>query len=117
MPPKKEKKKGGKGASAKKKKEAEQEAANLLRQQELKQLRISYANHCKHFIAEPIPAIVKRIDKAVSALEDIDKVILNSMSLTLNDMYSWTTTFQSYNALGFVCLWMTKLEEKGLAAL
>ncbi|KAJ3035826.1 RNA-DNA hybrid ribonuclease [Rhizophlyctis rosea] len=114
MPPKK---KGGKAASAKKKKEAELEAAAQLRITELKALRISYGNNCKHFITEPIPAVVKRIDKAVTEKEDIDKVILNSMTLTLNDMYSFSTTFQAYSALGFVCFWMTRLDAKGLAAL
>ncbi|KAJ3053783.1 hypothetical protein HK097_003421, partial [Rhizophlyctis rosea] len=70
MPPKK---KGGKAGSAKKKKEAESEAASLLKVAEVKGLRVSYANNCKHFITEPIGSVVKRIDKAVGEKEDIDK--------------------------------------------
>ncbi|KND00251.1 uncharacterized protein SPPG_04582 [Spizellomyces punctatus DAOM BR117] len=116
MPPKK----AGKGAPAKKKKEAEQEAVNQIKAAQLKQLKAEYASKCKHFVTEPMPALVKRIDqelKRSDGYEDIDKIILNSMSLSPNDVYSITTTFHSYAALGGIYIWRASVETKGLEAL
>ncbi|KAI9106025.1 hypothetical protein DFS34DRAFT_601896 [Phlyctochytrium arcticum] len=118
MPPKKAS--GKKGASGKKKKEAEVEAANQLRIVALKQLKADYATQCKHFVTEAMPSLVRRIDqelKRAEEFEDIDKIILNSMILTPNDIYSITTTFQCYAALGGIYIWRAKVEGTGLEAL
>ncbi|KAI9199602.1 uncharacterized protein BJ171DRAFT_601749 [Polychytrium aggregatum] len=114
MPPKKEKK--GKGGG-KKKKEAEQEAQNLIKLQELKRLRKIYGNQCKRFVSEPLPAVSRKLDKGVSTLESVDKIILNSMVLTPNDLYAITRTFKKYTGLLSICVWAAKIDIKGLMAM
>ncbi|KAJ3414912.1 hypothetical protein HDV05_005861 [Chytridiales sp. JEL 0842] len=64
-----------KKAKAAKAKE-EEEAAAQLRLQELKLMRTNYTNKCKQFISEPLPALIKRLDKAVQSGEDADKTLM-----------------------------------------
>jgi hypothetical protein len=74
----------GKKMSAKKAKaKEEEEAAAQLRLQELKFVRMNYANQCKKFISEPLPAIVKRLDKAIQGAEEADKVCHIEMYMSL----------------------------------
>jgi hypothetical protein len=64
-----------KDMSAKKGKSKESdEAAALVRVQELKNIRTTYNTLCKRFLSEPLPTIVKKMDKCVQSSEDIDKV-------------------------------------------
>ncbi|KAJ3200789.1 NACHT, LRR and PYD domains-containing protein 14 [Clydaea vesicula] len=39
------------------------------------------------------------------------------MTVSFNDLYATTTTFQNYEQLNFVCLWMAKIDARGLQAL
>jgi hypothetical protein len=102
--------------SAKKKKDIDELGMQLL-QHSLRSLREDYQSNCKHFITEPIPSLTKTIDRACSSLEHVDKIILNSTRLTFNDVYSITRTFMRYDALNFICLWMAKMDVKGVDAL
>ncbi|KAJ3180663.1 RNA-DNA hybrid ribonuclease [Geranomyces variabilis] len=114
------KKGGGKKAGGKKQKEADAAAATLLKITQLKELKGSYASNCKFFVAEPQAPLVKRIEtelKNADGPEDIDKIILGSLSLAPNDIYSMTTTFDRYSALSGLYLWKTKTDLKGLEAL
>ncbi|KAI8613219.1 hypothetical protein BC830DRAFT_1170440 [Chytriomyces sp. MP71] len=118
---KKKKKVGGKGSkmSAKKKKgSAENEEEVLtLRKANLSKVKAAYPLQCKKFISEPIQSVVKRIDKAVASIEDIDKIIITSTSLTPSDIWSLYETFESYKALVAVCLWTCPLDLRALEAL
>ncbi|KAJ3186035.1 NACHT, LRR and PYD domains-containing protein 12 [Gaertneriomyces sp. JEL0708] len=115
MPPKK------KSTSAGKRKEAELEAQAQTKLAQLKQLRQDYAGNCRHFVAEPLPAIVRRIDQEIKRTdgypENVDKVILNSLSLAPNDVYSITTTFDAYAALSGIYIWRAEVNAKALEAL
>ncbi|KAJ3129514.1 hypothetical protein HK101_005217, partial [Irineochytrium annulatum] len=64
---------GGKMSAKKAKAKEAEEAAALFRAQELKGLRTNYQNNCKKFIAEPVPAVAKRLDRSVQTMEDMDK--------------------------------------------
>ncbi|KAI8806091.1 hypothetical protein BJ742DRAFT_680440 [Cladochytrium replicatum] len=107
----------GKGSAKKKNKEAEQEAANQLLLQDLKNLRVLYTQQSQHFITEPMATVVNRINKAIVNVEVIDKLIITSQPMSLNDMYALTTSVQTYNALNAICLWMVTLDLKALEAL
>ncbi|KAJ1569346.1 hypothetical protein HK096_003406, partial [Nowakowskiella sp. JEL0078] len=121
MPGKKQKGNGegkkSKGGSAKKKKDGEQEAARELLTSDLKNLRGLYIQHCENFITEPLNSVSTRINKAIVSAEVIDKIIITSASVTRNDMYALTSTFQLCNTLNSVYLWMVKMDSKGLEAL
>ncbi|TPX55056.1 hypothetical protein PhCBS80983_g05645 [Powellomyces hirtus] len=114
---------GKKGISkppSKKQKEADLVAASLQRTQRLKDLRTAYTAHCRLFVTEPQPLLVRRIDGELrnpDGPEEIDKLILSQLHLAPNDVYSMTTTFNAYAALSGIYLWRAKVESKGLEAL
>ncbi|KAI8910599.1 hypothetical protein DFJ77DRAFT_470322 [Powellomyces hirtus] len=106
--------------TSKKQKEADLLAATLQRTQRLKDLRTAYTAHCKLFVTEPQPLLVRRIDgelKNPDGPEEIEKLILSQLHLAPNDVYSMTTTFNAYAALSGIYLWRAKVESKGLEAL
>ncbi|KAJ3137906.1 WD repeat-containing protein 87 [Physocladia obscura] len=113
------KKKGGKknkmSAKKGKNKENEEELA-LLRITALKKLKTDYPIQCKKFICEPIGIVMKRIDKAIQAVEDIDKIIIPSFAFNSSDVWALCTTFESYTALTSICLWLSPLNSNGLNA-
>ncbi|KAJ3163065.1 NACHT, LRR and PYD domains-containing protein 4 [Geranomyces michiganensis] len=114
------KKGGAKKAGGKKQKEADAAAANLLKITQLKELKGNYVSNCKFFVTEPQAPLVKRIEtelKNADGPEEIDKIILGSMNLAPNDIYSMTTTFDRYSALSGLYLWKTRVDSKGLEAL
>lgn len=102
--------------SAKKKKDMDELGMQLL-QHALRSLREDYQSNCKHFITEPIPSLTKSIDRACSSVEHVDKIIINSTRLAFNDVYAITRTFMRYYDLNFICLWMAKMDVKGVDAL
>ncbi|KAJ3409608.1 hypothetical protein CcCBS67573_g01773 [Chytriomyces confervae] len=116
----KKKKKGGKDGkmSAKKKKGQEvDEEATKLRKETLNRIKASYPIHCKKFLTEPIPSVVKRIDKSIQALEDIDKVLVSNYTLTPSDVWALYSTFESYSVLAAFYLWTSPVDARGLDAL
>ncbi|KAJ3085135.1 hypothetical protein HK102_000285 [Quaeritorhiza haematococci] len=105
----KKKKGGGAGAA-----DGDEDEINL-RVRQLKRLKEEYERNCKQNLTEPL--FGKRIDKALAAVEHIDKMIINSETLTVNDVRCLTKTFQSYSHLTHFCLWMVKLDHRGLEVL
>ncbi|KAJ3292883.1 hypothetical protein HDU79_000981 [Rhizoclosmatium sp. JEL0117] len=115
----KNKKKGKMSAKKGKAKESEEELL-ALKAAALKKLKADYPIQCKKFISEPIPAVIKRIDKSITAMEDIDKVrpiIIPSYTIIPNEIWALYYTFETYPYLTALCLWTSPIDARGLDAI
>ncbi|ORY41271.1 hypothetical protein BCR33DRAFT_718917 [Rhizoclosmatium globosum] len=99
--------------SAKKGKAKESEEELLaLKAAALKKLKADYPIQCKKFISEPIPAVIKRIDKSITAME-----ILISYTIIPNEIWALYYTFETYPYLTALCLWTSPIDARGLDAI
>ncbi|KAJ3063613.1 NACHT, LRR and PYD domains-containing protein 12 [Podochytrium sp. JEL0797] len=94
-------------------KENDEEVA-ALRAAALKKIKVDYPLHCKRYITEPIQLVTKRIDKAITALEDLDKSVITSYPLTPNEIYALSATFEGYAPLTALYFWTSPIDSRGL---
>ncbi|KAI9341495.1 hypothetical protein BDR26DRAFT_1007191 [Obelidium mucronatum] len=113
----KNKKKGGKMSAKKGKAKENEEEVAALKAAAVKKVKADYPIQCKKFISEPLQLVVKRIDKAIQAMEDIDKIIITSYSLIPNEIWALYYTFETYTYLTSLCLWTSPIDARGLDAI
>ncbi|KAJ1560384.1 hypothetical protein HK405_007290 [Cladochytrium tenue] len=92
-------------------------AAAQARLQDLRRLRAAYVAQCKRFVVEPLPVVLRRIDKALQAVEDIDKLVINNCKLSPPDTHALIQTFSGYSPLTALHFWVSELDAQSLEVL